>query len=292
MYIRRRTRGKAFTLVELLVVIGVTAVLIALLLPSLAKAREAASRTACLSNLRQIAGAMRVYSATFRDACPIGYQDQMQLSHMLNWNLAAADPKPTQMGLLCLGRAATDGRVFYCPSELDERVSYDTTRNPWPHFERYPDDVPFLVRGFMGSASHTYAGYNTRPVANWPLAGASPSDPAYWLPVLSPDPSTSHTGTVALPKLSKLRNKAIVADLVIDRAYVVRRHKTGVNVLYADGSARWVMLTEFDKAPWKTIPDNTIVTLSSNWNPQFLDETVTAIHPSPTGLWVDLDNAR
>jgi len=108
----RKSGGRrAFTLIELLVVIAIIAILVAILIPVLSKARESAQRTACVSNLRGIGVATKLYANENNGDVPtrgnVGNGDSFWL-----WL-----GTPTYLGFLYDGGYVSDYQALYCPGQ-------------------------------------------------------------------------------------------------------------------------------------------------------------------------------
>jgi prepilin-type N-terminal cleavage/methylation domain-containing protein len=137
------TLKRGFTLIELLVVIAIIAVLIALLLPAVQQAREAARRTQCKNNLKQIGLALHNYHDTYTVFPPAGsyrvnvtqsagwsvqarllpYIDQANLQNLIDFSLGySVQPRVTPVRV----------PVFMCPSEVNDRAYVDGSITYYP----------------------------------------------------------------------------------------------------------------------------------------------------------------
>jgi prepilin-type N-terminal cleavage/methylation domain-containing protein len=246
----KRHPRRAFTLVELLVVIGIIAVLISILLPSLSKARESAKRTQCLSNLRQIGVYLNMYANAYKQQVPLGHSTKLgdvEWTKLQNYHItvettaALANPGTTArwvgLGLFFPANIIKEGtaRVLYCPSfDGDIFHSYNAISNPWLPLTKsvrityssrpgeYPDIAhPSLDTGVCFTFDNAAAGPNN----------AKPFEPRFW---------QAKDTRADMQRLNRLKSKAVVSDINSSETRTLTSHKGGINVLYANGAAKWV----------------------------------------------------
>jgi len=224
-------KPKGFTLIELLVVVAIIALLVAILLPTLGRARERSRRVACSANLRSLHQSFSQFAATRQNKIPIGYSTWRQYNYLINnsdsgvqhlgpfgflyvdglllkpsWVLCPSNPETSPMGLLKDYRGST---------------SLTGAENQWP---------PVLQQGPPKLVSRS--AYGVRPVRPFFFPGNTTDD--------------LEKNIASMTLLNSSSSWAMISEVVSTPARVDERHIDGINVGYGDGSVRWVKRAAFN----------------------------------------------
>jgi prepilin-type N-terminal cleavage/methylation domain-containing protein/prepilin-type processing-associated H-X9-DG protein len=230
------SQRRGFTLIELLVVIAIIAILAAILFPVFAQAREKARQATCLSNMKQMALASRMYLSDYDDTVVPCYLYSSS-SYLQVWpDLLAPYVKNAQMWY-CPNHSEiyTYGRNTFPEGEGPglKRLRWSLGCNNWHYWPGNNQSKPAILLGAMGVnrpglTINSHEAEIENP-ANLVMAVDAADNWEIWTP-----PSMDWMNPVAKPH----RAGATV------RGLVHARHSGGFNAFFSDGHAKWLRETK------------------------------------------------
>jgi prepilin-type N-terminal cleavage/methylation domain-containing protein/prepilin-type processing-associated H-X9-DG protein len=264
-------RRRAFTLVELLVVIGIIAVLVAILMPALGRARRQARSVGCLSNLHQLGVAFQIYFQ-HNNGKPPGVWGGLDANEEV-WVPLLRRHVPGSLG------------AMFCPEAREPTgvAQYDfgtwglgTAGHAWV-WVRTPNAIgtDWSVDGGSYGMNHWVLGLGANSslppdvareaFVRWPARDADRvpllADCAYFEAAPQHTDPPPRNLSVPLP----LRGPLPSGDGNLGmRPFCMARHGRAINVLFADGHARTVPLAELWRLKWNELFEPTGVTLPAD----------------------------
>ena len=227
-----RSGRSGFTLIELLVVIAIIAILAAILFPVFAQAREAARKSQCASNLKQLSLAIMQYTQDYDEMYPMGYYGFSASGTSLSW-ATVTQPYIKNSG------------VFKCPSA--PLVTGNTPGVTFP--------VTYAYNYYIGGNNNPSGGIMTAslPQVNKPAdtvlvadSGTTPVanvDPTQW--ALKLHSTNKHTAWLLVHAGSSTIG-------FVDYGAPAARHAGISNVVWADGHVKAMKVEKFYLAPGQT----------------------------------------
>jgi len=210
------SRRSGFTLIELLVVIAVIAILSAMLFPVFAQVRDKARAASCLSNTRQIALGLAMYSQDY---------DEMLTPALILY--PAGQSYTTSFWYDLIQPYAKSRAILKCPSDPDKDQRDTSYGWNYPHM---PYRYPYGTDTWPAPANFNMA-YWQQPADVFVLADSDYTWPGRWLYyqfLYCPTPSSEHPYSGSVPKGASPYGN------------VSNRHNGGANLVLMDGHAKFM----------------------------------------------------